>query len=117
MSKSLGKAFMHRSKFKNFYNKYRAENNWVNHEKQRNFCVSPLRKTKDEYFQKLNVKGLSGNRKFWKTIKPFFMYQRFNHQRTNGERKQPTWYRGKRISYFNEYLFRKHKIEFSSKEG
>ena len=39
---------------------------------QRNFCANLLRKTKTEYFQKLNVKGLSDNRKFWKTIKPFF---------------------------------------------
>ena len=117
MTKSLGKAFMHRSKLKNIYNKYRTEDNWINHEKQRNFCVSPLRKTKTEYFQKLNVKDLSDNRKFWKTIKPFFMCQRFDPQRTNGERKQPTYYRGKRVSNCNEYLFHKHKREFSSKEG
>ena len=63
---------MSRSKLKIIYNnKYRAEGNWVNYKKQRNFCVNLLCKTKAEYFQKLYVKDLSGSRKFWKTIKLF----------------------------------------------
>ena len=72
MSKALRKAIMHRSKLNYIYNKYRTEDNWANYKKQRSFCVNLLCKTKTEYFQKLNVKDLSDNRKFWKTIKPFF---------------------------------------------
>ena len=53
------------------YNKYRTEDNLANYKKQRNFCLNFLRKTKAEYSQKLNVKDLSDNRKFRKTIKPF----------------------------------------------
>ena len=60
------------------YNKYRTGDNWVNYEKQRNFCVNLLRKNKTEYFQKLNVNDLSDNRKFWKTIKPFFRKKGLN---------------------------------------
>ena len=71
MSKAFRKAIMHRSKLKNIYDNYRTEDNWENHKKQGNFCVNLLRKTNTEYFQKLNVKDLSDNRKFWKTIKPF----------------------------------------------
>ena len=108
MSKALRKAIMHRSKLKNIYNNYRTEDNWANYKKQRNFCVNLLRKTKTEYFQKLNVKDLSDNRKFWKTIKPFFSNKRFELQQTNAERKQPIYYRGKRVSHCNEYLFRNH---------
>ena len=48
--------------------------NWKNYKKQRNFCVDLLGKTKTEYFKNLNVKDLSDNRKFWKTIKPYFKY-------------------------------------------
>ena len=48
--------------------------NWKNYKKQRNFCVDLLSKTKTEYFKNLNVKDLSDNRKFWKTIKPYFKY-------------------------------------------
>ena len=78
MSKALRKAIMHRSKLKNIYNKCRTEDNWANYKKQRNFSVNLLRKTKTEYFQKLNVKDLSDNRKFWKTIKPFFSNKGLN---------------------------------------
>ena len=78
MSKALRKAIMHRSKLKNIYNKCRTEDNWSNYKKQRNFFVNLLRKTKTEYFQKLNIKDLSDNRKFWKTIKPFFSNKGLN---------------------------------------
>ena len=57
---------LRKSNFKNVYNKYRAEDNWANYKKQINFCVNLLRKTKTEYFQKLNVRDLSDNRKAWK---------------------------------------------------
>ena len=62
-------AIMHRSKLKNIYNKCRIGDN---------FCVNLLRKTKTEYFQKPNVKDLPDNRKFGKTIKPFFSNKGLN---------------------------------------
>ena len=40
--------------------------------KQRNFCVKLLRQTKGKYFSDINVKTISHNKKFWKTIKPIF---------------------------------------------
>ena len=45
--------------------------------KQRNFCVD-LPKTKAECFKNLNVKDMSDNRKFWKTIKPYFSNKYLN---------------------------------------
>ena len=78
MSKALRKAIMHRSKLKNIYNKKRTDVNWANYKKQRNFCVTLLRRTKKEYFQNLNVKDLSDNKKFWKTIKSYFSNKGLN---------------------------------------
>ena len=78
MSKALRKAIMHKSKLKNIYNKKRADVNWANYQKQRNFCVTLLRRTKKEYFQNLNVKDLSDNKKFWKAIKPYFSNKGLN---------------------------------------
>ena len=72
MTKTLRKPIMHRSKFKNIYNKKRTDDNWINYKKQMNFCVNLLRKTKKDYFQNLNILDLFYNRKFWKTIKPYF---------------------------------------------
>ena len=52
--------------------KTRNSKNWENYEKQRNFCTNLPKKTKSEYFRNLNIKELTGNKKFWKKIKPFF---------------------------------------------
>ena len=46
--------------------------------KQRNFCVNLLRKTKAEYFQNLNIRDFSDNRKLWKTIKSYFTNKELN---------------------------------------
>ena len=64
MFKALTKAIMHRSKLKNIYNKERTDVNWANYKKQRNFCVTRIRRTKKEYIQNLNVKDLSDNENF-----------------------------------------------------
>ena len=72
MTKSLRKAIMLRSKLKNNFNKQRSDGNWDNYKKQRNFCVKLLHQTKEKYFSDINVKSISDNKKFWKTIKPFF---------------------------------------------
>ena len=70
MSKALRKGIMHGSKFKNIYNKLiniaLKTTGQITKAKQRNFCVNLLCKTKTEYFQKVNVKDLSENRKFGK---------------------------------------------------
>ena len=81
MTKTLKKATMHGSKFKNIYNKKRTNDNWTNYKKQRNLCVNLLRKTKADYFQNLNIRDLSDNKKFWKTIKPYFTNKRLNSKK------------------------------------
>ena len=78
MTKTLRKAIMYRSKLKNIYNKKRTDDNWADYKKQRNFCVNLLLKTKKDYFQNLNLQDFSDNRKFWKTIKPYFSNKGLN---------------------------------------
>ena len=39
--------------------------------KQRNYCVSLLRKEKKETFARLNENDITDNRKFWHAFKPF----------------------------------------------
>ena len=78
MSKALRKAVMVRSKLKNKYNKNRTEENWDSYKKQRNFCVNLLRKTKKDYFNDLNIKNITDNKAFWKTIKPYFSNKGLN---------------------------------------
>ena len=71
MTKSLRIAIMLRSRLKNNFNKQRSDENWDNYKKQINFCVKLLCQTKEKYFSDINVKSISNNKNFWKTIKPF----------------------------------------------
>ena len=72
MTKQLRKAIMQRSRLKNVFNKSRTPKTWDSYKKQRNFCLNLLRKTKKEDFENISVKDINDNKKFWKTIKPFF---------------------------------------------
>ena len=81
MSKSLSKAFMHKSKLKNRFNKDPTDINRRLYKKQRNHCVNLLKKEKKKYYNNLNMNIFEDNQKFWKTIKPLFS------GKSNGPRK------------------------------
>ena len=72
MNKTLSKAFMHRSKLKNKYNKNPTENNIIFYNQQRNFCVSLLKKEKRKYYNNLDPKIFKDNKTFWQRVKPIF---------------------------------------------
>ena len=62
---------MERTRLRNTFLKNPSVANKLAYTKQRNFCVSLLRKVKKEYFANLNEKNITDNRKFWQTVKPF----------------------------------------------
>ena len=72
MNKSLSKAFMHRSKLKNNYNKKPTKTNKLLYKKQRSFCVNLLKKEKKKYYNNLDLRIFDDNKKFWQRIKPLF---------------------------------------------
>ena len=72
MNKTLSKAFMHRSRLRNNFNKSPTEGNKSLYNKQRNFCVSLLKKEKRKYYNNLDVKIFDINKTFWKRIEPLF---------------------------------------------
>ena len=69
LNKDLSKAIMTRTKLRNIFLQNKSEENKIRHTKQRNFCVSLLRKTKKRY-ENLNEKSVVDNKLFWKTVKP-----------------------------------------------
>ena len=71
MNKTLSKAIMHRTRFCNKYLRNKTDENKRKYTKQQNYCVSLLRKSKREYYSNLDVKNITDNKTFWKTIKPF----------------------------------------------
>ena len=61
---------MTRNRLRNIYIKNRSNNNKREYNKQRNYCISLLRKTKTNYYASSNEKVLSDNKQFWRTVKP-----------------------------------------------
>ena len=47
-------------------------------QKQRQFCLTSLRQTKEKYFNNINVKKVSDNKTFWKSVKSFFSNKGLN---------------------------------------
>ena len=72
MTKELRKEHMKRTRMKNKYLKNRNEENFRIYKKQRNRCVFLLKETKKTYFENLHPSKISDNKKFWKTVNPFF---------------------------------------------
>ena len=70
MNKNLSKAIMLRTNLRNIFLKNRTEENKNRYTKQRNLCVTLLRKSKREYFNNLNEKNVCDNKTFWKVVKP-----------------------------------------------
>ena len=61
---------MKRTELRNKFLKYKTvESRQVY---QCNFCVSLLSKSKRNCYSNLNMKGITGNKNYWKTIKPLF---------------------------------------------
>ena len=80
MTKELRKAIMVRSKLKNKFNKIKTDESKLMYNKQRNKCTSLLRKTKKNYFNRLNPSVITDNKKFWKIIKPLFSEKCFTNE-------------------------------------
>ena len=63
---------MVRSKLRKMFLKSRSKSDKKAYNKQRNKCVSLLRKTKKAYYSNLNVKDIADNKKFCKAVESFF---------------------------------------------
>ena len=72
INKDIRRGTMVRSKLRKKFRKSRSESDKKACNKQRNKCVSLLRKIKNAYYSNLNVKHVVDHKKFWKTIKSFF---------------------------------------------
>ena len=61
---------MKRIRIRNKFVKNRNDYNKREFSKQTNYCVSLVRKSKKLYYSNLDEKKVTGNKFFWKTIKP-----------------------------------------------
>ena len=72
ITKKLRKEIMTRSRLLNKFRIEKSETGKINYNKQRNYCVSLLRKQKKSFYNNLNVKSVTDNKLFWTTVKPCF---------------------------------------------
>ena len=70
MNKALAKAVMTRSRLRNVFLKNPNEVNKLNFTKYRNFCTNLFRKEKKRFYSNIDIKSITDNKKFWKTVKP-----------------------------------------------
>ena len=71
MNKTISKEIMKRTRLRNRFLKDRNDYNKREFSKQRNYCLSLLRKSKKAYYSNPDEKKVTDNKTFWKAIKPF----------------------------------------------
>ena len=71
MTKTLRKAIMSRSQLQTKYFKNKSQIDYLAFKKQRNFCSKLYKKERKNYYNSLDIKNITDNKQFWKTIKLF----------------------------------------------
>ena len=71
MTKTLKKAIMNRSRFENRYYKTKSMEDKNNYKRQKNYCMRLYKRERKRYYNNLDLKNVTDNRKFWATLKPF----------------------------------------------
>ena len=80
-NKQFRKAITTQTRLLNKYRKYNSAGNLFTYKRQRNLCVKLLRKSKKVFYNNLNLKRITYNRKFWQTIKPNYTDKTFKDER------------------------------------
>ena len=63
---------MNRLRLQNRFVREPNKENKAAYNKQRNYCVNLLKMEKRKCYNNLNIKNITCNKTFWKTVKPFF---------------------------------------------
>ena len=70
--KGLRKAIMLRFRLRNILLKEKSLESKKPYNKQRNICVSMVKKAKKEHFQNINLSEITDNKEFWTTVSHLF---------------------------------------------
>ena len=96
---------MHRTKLRNQFLKLKTHESRLRYNKQRNLCVTLLRKAKKKYYTDLKMSDINDNKKFWKNVKPIFGNKnKGNKSKALEEENEVITDDGKLAQTFNEYF-------------
>ena len=71
MTKNLRKAIMKHSQLENKYIRNSTVENMNKYKKHKNFYSKPYKKERKKFYSQLDIKNITDNKLFWKTMKPF----------------------------------------------
>ena len=71
MTKALKKAIMTRSRLENRYYKSKSMIDKINYKRQKKYCMRLYKRERKTYYNNLDLKSITDNKKFWATLKPF----------------------------------------------
>ena len=83
ITKEFSRKIMKRSRLRNNFLRKKTEETRKLYVKQRNKCVSLLKKAKKESYQNLDEKNVIDNKKFWKTVKPLLSDKSVSREKIN----------------------------------
>ena len=63
---------MKRSRLRNKFLNTKSDIDRKAYNKQRNLCVSLIRREKKNFFNNISTRDITDNKTFWKTVKPLF---------------------------------------------
>ena len=70
INKEVKKGIMTRTRLHNRFLKNKTHENRIAYKKQRNTCLTLVRKAKQDFYSNLDKKSITDNKTFWKTITP-----------------------------------------------
>ena len=72
-NKEILKAIMNRNRLRNKFLRSRSAEERSAYNQQRSFCLSLVRKAKNDYYNNPDHKKVTENKSFWRTVKPLFL--------------------------------------------
>ena len=63
---------MRRTRLRNKFIDSKTDADRIAYNKQRNYCVSLIRKEKKAYYSNLNIRDVTDNKTFWRKVKSLF---------------------------------------------
>ena len=72
INKKINKEIMKRSRLRNKFLNTKSDIDRKAYNKQRNLCVSLIRREKKNFFNNISTRDITDNKTFWKTVKPLF---------------------------------------------
>ena len=72
INKTINKEIMKRTRLRNKFLNTKSDIDRKAYNKQRNLCVSLIWREKKNFFNNISARDITGNKTFWKTVKPLF---------------------------------------------